>query len=109
MALSQRAAAARRPQAPRQHDRRVAAVAAHLTAGSETTAPATGGSASYASWTAQASTIRVPFDALKAEFTRVLVEAGLASERAALVGKLIAENQLDGVYSHGLNRFPKVR
>ncbi len=50
--------------------------------------------------------IRVPFQTLRDEFYRVLSSVGFADERAELVAKLFAENQRDGVYSHGLNRFP---
>ena len=41
------------------------------------------------------------------ELHRVLIAIGLAEERAALVARLFAENQRDGVHSHGLNRFPR--
>ena len=50
--------------------------------------------------------IRVPFETLRDEFYRVLASAGFTGERAALCARLFAENQRDGVYSHGLNRFP---
>ncbi|MDE0313914.1 MAG: 3-dehydro-L-gulonate 2-dehydrogenase [Candidatus Poribacteria bacterium] len=50
--------------------------------------------------------IRVPFQTLYDEFYRVLVAIGFAGERAKLCAKLFTENQRDGVYSHGLNRFP---
>jgi 3-dehydro-L-gulonate 2-dehydrogenase len=49
---------------------------------------------------------RVPFDSLYNEFYRVLSEVGFSDERAVLCARLFAENQRDGVYSHGLNRFP---
>ena len=49
---------------------------------------------------------RVPFQTLRDEFYRVLTTVGLADERAMLCAQLFAENQRDGVYSHGLNRFP---
>ena len=49
---------------------------------------------------------RVPFKKLKNTFSRALVNAGLSEARAELCGRLFAENQRDGVYSHGLNRFP---
>ena len=49
---------------------------------------------------------RVPFETLYDEFYRVLKQVGFADERAALCARLFAENQRDGVYSHGLNRFP---
>ena len=50
--------------------------------------------------------IRVPFEKLYDEFYRVLVAVGFTGDRAKLCAKLFAENQRDGVYSHGLNRFP---
>lgn len=50
--------------------------------------------------------IRVPFETLRDEFYRVLASVGFANERAMLCARLFAENQRDGVYSHGLNRFP---
>ncbi len=49
---------------------------------------------------------RVPFDKLKAEFNRVLLGAGLPDSKAKRTATLFAENTRDGVYSHGLNRFP---
>ena len=49
---------------------------------------------------------RVPFQTLRDEFYRVLATVGFADERAVLCARLFAENQRDGVYSHGLNRFP---
>ena len=49
---------------------------------------------------------RVPFQTLRDEFYRVLTTVGLTDERAMLCARLFAENQRDGVYSHGLNRFP---
>ena len=49
---------------------------------------------------------RVPFNELKNAFVAALLKAGLSKDRAELCGRLFAENQRDGVYSHGLNRFP---
>ncbi len=49
---------------------------------------------------------RVPFQTLRDELYRVLTGVGFTDERAMLCAKLFAENQRDGVYSHGLNRFP---
>jgi 3-dehydro-L-gulonate 2-dehydrogenase len=49
---------------------------------------------------------RLPFPELCNELHRVLVRTGLADPRATLVARLFAENQRDGVTSHGLNRFP---
>ncbi|MDE0636900.1 MAG: 3-dehydro-L-gulonate 2-dehydrogenase [Candidatus Poribacteria bacterium] len=50
--------------------------------------------------------VRVPFQTLYDEFYRVLVAVGFTGAEAELCAKLFAENQRDGVYSHGLNRFP---
>lgn len=49
---------------------------------------------------------RVPFQILSDEFYRVLTAVGFTGDRSELCAKLFAENQRDGVYSHGLNRFP---
>ncbi len=48
---------------------------------------------------------RVPFQTLHDEFYRVLTRVGFTNERAVLCARLFSENQRDGVYSHGLNRF----
>lgn len=50
--------------------------------------------------------IRVPFQELCDAFYRVLTSVGFTGENAKLCAQLFAENQRDGVYSHGLNRFP---
>lgn len=50
--------------------------------------------------------IRVTFDEMYNEFVRVLVKIGFTEERAKLCARLFAETSRDGVYSHGLNRFP---
>jgi len=52
--------------------------------------------------------IRIPCDDLKEAFYKAFLKAGLSEERAKLCGSLLSENQRDGVYSHGLNRFPGV-
>lgn len=50
--------------------------------------------------------MRVPFQTLCDTFYRVLTYVGYTGENAKLCATLFAENQRDGVYSHGLNRFP---
>ena len=50
--------------------------------------------------------MRVPFQTLCDAFYRVLTSVGYTGENAKLCATLFAENQRDGVYSHGLNRFP---
>ncbi len=50
--------------------------------------------------------LRVSFAEMKAEFERVLLKTGFDRERAELCARLFAETSRDGVYTHGLNRFP---
>jgi 3-dehydro-L-gulonate 2-dehydrogenase len=49
---------------------------------------------------------RVPFQTLRDGLYRVLAAIGFTDARGMLCARLFAENQRDGVYSHGLNRFP---
>lgn len=50
--------------------------------------------------------MRIPFEILRSEFKRVLLSAGFGEAKAALCATIFAENSRDGVYTHGLNRFP---
>ncbi len=51
--------------------------------------------------------MRIPFKELQNELARVLRLKGFSDERAMLSARLFAEASCDGVYSHGLNRFPR--
>jgi len=51
--------------------------------------------------------MRIPLTTLQAELQRILEKKGFAPERAALCAQLFSETDRDGVYSHGLNRFPR--
>ncbi len=51
--------------------------------------------------------MRVPYDVMKREFIRVLNEYGITGERAELSATLFTDASRDGIYTHGLNRFPK--
>ncbi|TCT15571.1 3-dehydro-L-gulonate 2-dehydrogenase [Natranaerovirga pectinivora] len=51
--------------------------------------------------------MRISFDIMYQEFLRILLKKGFSKDRAELCAKLFAETSLDGVYSHGLNRFPR--
>jgi len=42
------------------------------------------------------------------EFKRVLMKKGFKEDRAEAAATIFAQNSLAGVYSHGLNRFPRV-
>ncbi len=50
--------------------------------------------------------MRVPFEKLRSEFKRVLLSLNFSEEKATLCATIFAENSRDGVYTHGLNRFP---
>src|SRR3712207_3337792 len=50
--------------------------------------------------------MRVPYEELRGELLRVLLKLGFERERAEACARLFADASLDGVYSHGLNRFP---
>jgi 3-dehydro-L-gulonate 2-dehydrogenase len=52
--------------------------------------------------------MRVPFAELKSQLERVLLQVGFPPDRADACARLIAETDRDGVYSHGLNRFPRL-
>ena len=51
--------------------------------------------------------LRIPFDDLYAALNKAMRHLGLSEERAALSARLFAETTRDGVYTHGLNRFPR--
>ena len=51
--------------------------------------------------------MRVPYETMKGEFLRVLNKYGITGERAELSATLFANASRDGIYTHGLNRFPR--
>ncbi|NCB26717.1 MAG: 3-dehydro-L-gulonate 2-dehydrogenase [Bacteroidia bacterium] len=50
---------------------------------------------------------RVMYKDMVEQFVRVLEKYGITGDDAALSAKLFADASLEGVYTHGLNRFPK--
>src|ERR1044072_7099881 len=50
--------------------------------------------------------LRIPFEQLKQEFKRVLLQLSFPEDKAELCASIFAANSRDGVHSHGLNRFP---
>ncbi|MFI3173243.1 MAG: 3-dehydro-L-gulonate 2-dehydrogenase [Eubacteriales bacterium] len=52
--------------------------------------------------------MRVKYEDMKQEFKRVLESRGFDAENAEAAATVFAQNSLDGIYSHGLNRFPWV-
>src|SRR5688572_20655262 len=51
--------------------------------------------------------MKVTYDQLYDQLLRVLRKVGFAPTRAELCARLFAGTSRDGVYSHGLNRFPR--
>lgn len=56
--------------------------------------------------TIKMSNTRVSYRALTAEFKRILSGLGFQERKADLCASIFAANTRDGVYSHGINRFP---
>lgn len=52
--------------------------------------------------------LRVSFEEMKQEFKRVLLKKGFDEEKAEMGAQLFTETSCDGIYSHGVNRFPRV-
>src|SRR6266705_1354648 len=51
--------------------------------------------------------LRIPYTDVLDVLLRVLLKLGFEQKRAALSARLFAEASRDGIYSHGLNRFPQ--
>ncbi len=51
--------------------------------------------------------IRIGFEEVKGTLEQVLLRHGFSSGRAEMCARLFSEASLDGIYSHGLNRFPQ--
>lgn len=52
--------------------------------------------------------LRIKYDDMVNEFRRVLTSRGFTEENAEAAAVVFAQNSLDGIYSHGVNRFPRV-
>lgn len=50
---------------------------------------------------------RIPYREIHEALVRVLLQTGFEPERAQLCARLFTDTSRDGVYSHGLNRFPR--
>jgi 3-dehydro-L-gulonate 2-dehydrogenase len=51
--------------------------------------------------------LRVHFDELYEALRKAMLQLGLSEDRAALSARLTAETDRDGIYTHGLSRFPR--
>ncbi|RYZ24853.1 MAG: 3-dehydro-L-gulonate 2-dehydrogenase [Chitinophagaceae bacterium] len=53
-----------------------------------------------------ANTIRISADEMKETFLSILLNEGFTEERAVACAEIFTANSIDGVYTHGVNRFP---
>jgi len=51
--------------------------------------------------------VRITATEMEAEFNRILLEHGFGEIGAKLCASIFTENSIDGIYTHGVNRFPK--
>jgi 3-dehydro-L-gulonate 2-dehydrogenase len=51
--------------------------------------------------------INIPADEMKQLFTAILLKHGFKNDRAATCAAIFTANSLDGIYTHGVNRFPR--
>lgn len=51
--------------------------------------------------------IRVLYEEMRSEFVRILLKYGFTPEKAEKCASIFAANTLDGISSHGINRFPR--
>lgn len=52
--------------------------------------------------------MRVKYEVMLNEFKRVLLKYGFSEENAQAAAEIFTQNSMAGVFSHGLNRFPRV-
>jgi 3-dehydro-L-gulonate 2-dehydrogenase len=55
----------------------------------------------------EAAEIRIPYEELVETLSNILLKIGFSANRARLSARLFADASRDGVYSHGVNRFPR--
>lgn len=53
------------------------------------------------------TTILIPAVQMKAEFQRILLSLGFTAKKAEQCAEIFTLNSLEGIYSHGVNRFPR--
>ncbi|MBO1265435.1 3-dehydro-L-gulonate 2-dehydrogenase [Proteiniclasticum sp. SCR006] len=52
--------------------------------------------------------MRIPYETMLNEFKRILTDRGVSEDIALEAAMNFAKTSLDGVYSHGVNRFPRI-
>jgi 3-dehydro-L-gulonate 2-dehydrogenase len=51
--------------------------------------------------------VRISYPDMQSEFKRILLKHAFTEEKAEICARIFADNSLDGVYSHGVYRFPR--
>ena len=51
--------------------------------------------------------IRINYDEMKSEFLRILIKYNFKKKKAETLAEIFTRNSLDGIYSHGVNRFTR--
>ena len=51
--------------------------------------------------------VRISYDQMKSEFTRILIKLGFSELKADKCAEIFTLNSLEGIYSHGVNRFTR--
>ncbi len=62
---------------------------------------------SHTDLTETSNTILVSYQDMEKQFYELLIKYGFKYEQAIICAQTFAENSLDGVYTHGVNRFPR--
>ena len=52
-------------------------------------------------------TIRIPYLKMQSVFMEILQNSGLDDKQAEKCARIFATNSLEGIYSHGVYRFPR--
>lgn len=50
--------------------------------------------------------MKIPYETMQAEFKRVLLSLNFTDDKADKIAHIFTQNSRDGIYTHGLNRFP---
>jgi 3-dehydro-L-gulonate 2-dehydrogenase len=51
--------------------------------------------------------VNIPMQEMRGYFTRILQQLGFEERKAAQCAEIFTSNSVDGVYTHGVNRFPR--
>jgi 3-dehydro-L-gulonate 2-dehydrogenase len=51
--------------------------------------------------------LKIQYQTMQSTFHEILLRNGFAEEKARTCASVFADNSLDGVYTHGVNRFPR--